>query len=60
MSEVAEIVDKTLEDLPQAIQRVGVDEDFPHILDDEQLNEMHVTAIFLSATVVDSLRDLIG
>ena len=59
MGDLATKVDRTLEDLSQVIQNVGVHEEFPQILSQQHLDEMSCAAIYLSAAVMDCLADLI-
>jgi hypothetical protein len=55
MSDLADKVDGTLEDLSLVIQNVGVVEDFSNI----HLNQVRIAAIYLSASVMDCLSGLI-
>jgi hypothetical protein len=55
MSDLADKVDGTLEDLSLVIQNVGVVEDFSNI----HLNQVRIATIYLSASVMDCLSGLI-
>jgi hypothetical protein len=55
MSDLADKVDGTLDDLSLVIQNVGVVEDFSNI----HLNQVRIAAIYLSASVMDCLSGLI-
>jgi len=53
-------VDKTLEDLSQAIQNIGIDPNFPRILGAEHMKEIRIATLDLSAAVMDCLTELIS
>ena len=55
MTQVADEVDRTIEDLSLAIQNIGVIGEFSNI----HVDEVRIAAIYLSAAVMDCLTALI-